>query len=139
MIEVRPAPLAQVVAYRGRKVEIDADVGDVAVRLREIHPDLRLMYAIDAEPPFWQVERHVEEPDGSTTEHLVLTSMDLGAHIVERVRYIDSGAYDFAAEAEKQDREADARLEQHFEEQRHEVLERLAHAVRKDLGLRKNH
>lgn len=137
-IEIQPASLAQVVNYRGKKVGITEDVTDVAKRLREISPDLRLFFMPESDPAYWQVERHVEQADGSVDEQLVLTSMDLGAHIVERIRQISSPDYDFVAELEHLDAKAKAKEEAHFADKRGEVLEELAHAVRTDLGLRKN-
>lgn len=138
MLEIRPANLAQVVDYDGRMVEVASDVTNVAVQLREIDPNLKLLFAMDAKDPYWMVRHDVPKPDGSVEEQLVLTSMDLGSHIVERVRQITGEGYDFVGELERLDAEAKKREDQKFTDQRAPILEKLEHAVRKDLGIKRN-
>ncbi len=138
MLEIRPANLAQVTTYGGKMLMVSDDVTDVAKQLAEIDPDLKLLCAAEANPVYWVVRHDIDEPDGSVTEHLVLTTYDLGSHIVERVRQIASGSYDYAAELERADAKARADEEHRFSEQRGPILERLSHAVRHDLGIKRD-
>lgn len=135
MLEIRPANLAQVVSYGGKMIAVTEDVTHVAQQLQELDPCLRLYCAAEADPMYWVVTRQVPQPDGSVNEELVNTSLDLGSHIVERLRQIDSDGYDYAAELEKQDEEARRNQEYREAERRGPILEKLAYAVRKDLGL----
>lgn len=134
-IEISPANLAQVVSYEGRLVEITDDVTGVATQLREIDPDLKLVFAAEADPPYWLVRHDVAEPDGSVTEHLVFTSVTLDG-VVERVRRISADDYDYAGELEALDKQAHVAEEQRFTQERGPVLEKLAHALRKDLNIK---
>ena len=133
-IEVRPANLAQVVNYQGKRLLIEQDVTSVAAQLSEVDPHLRLFCAVEADPMYWTVERHVPQADGSVEEQLVLTTQDLGSHVVERVKYIGSGTYDFVRELEETNAKADAAREARFTEQLAEAGEKLAWAIRKDTG-----
>ena len=134
MLEIRPANLAQVTSYRGRMVEIADDVTGVAQQLKAIDPSLVLMFADEAKTPYWTVFHREDQPDGSIEERLVLTSLDLGAHIVERVRQIDSDRYDYSAELEATDAAAKRAEEHRYSEQVGEIGERLHHALRQDLA-----
>lgn len=116
---------------KGRVVEVDSDVFDVAKRLKEVDPSLGLRWSEAGE--YFVV--YQEMPDGS--RHLVTTSQTLTPAIVDRVREVASPDYDLAAEIEKREREADAEMDQRVHEHLGEVGERLAHAIRKDLDERK--
>ncbi len=137
MIEIQPASLVQVVnSDRHNLVEVGQDVLDVVAQLKQIDPDLHVFY--DEHEEFFVVEHHVHNLDGSVDENLVLTAQQLDQRIVERVRFISSSSYDFVAEGERMEDEARKREERLFSEQRAPVLEELAHALRKDLGLKRN-
>lgn len=146
-MRIEPAHVDQLARARdGRMLLITADVGGVAEDLRQIDPGLKVRFAEAGNPPFWAV--YHESEDGRTT-HLVLTAearqtvsgvwAGLDQRIVSRVRQIDShgrGGYDYAAEVERQNREAPERRRQAFREKIAPTAELAAHAVRKDLGLR---
>lgn len=136
-IEIEPATLGQVKrSSRGQLVEITQDVTNVAQQLRDIDPDLKLLF--DEVQHFYIVRHDVARPDGSVDENLVLTSKQLGAHIVERVRQIASAGYDYVRELERMEDQARRNREHAERERRGPILEELAHALRKDLGLRTN-
>lgn len=131
-MDLEPASIAQVkMTSKGRVVEVDSDVFDVAKRLKEVDPSLGLRWSEAGE--YFVV--YQEMPDGS--RHLVTTSQTLTPAIVDRVREVASPDYDLAAEIEKREREADAEMDQRVHEHLGEVGERLAHAIRKDLDERK--
>jgi hypothetical protein len=137
-IEIQPASLGQVKrSSRGQLVEITQDVTDVAKQLRDIDPDLHLLF--NDEQGFYIVQHHVHEPDGSVTEHVVLTAKQLGSNIVDRVRQISSDGYDYVRELEQMENQARRDREHAEREARGPILEELAHALRKDLGLRPWH
>ena len=136
-VTIQPATIAQVsMTDRGTVVTIDDDVAGIAAQIREIDEHLVLRYAPQEE--YFVVEHHQAMPDGSMHEQLVLTSTVCGQHIVDRLREISSPSYDYAAEIERVEDEAKEAEEERFSERRRDVLERLAHAIRKDTGARKN-
>jgi hypothetical protein len=134
-IEIQPATLGQVKrSSRGQLVEITQDVTNVAQRLQEIDPDLKLLF--DEDQCFYIVRHDVARPDGSVDENLVLTSQQLGSHIVERVRQISSAGYDYVRELEQMEDAARKQRDHEVSERQGPILEQLSHALRKDLGLR---
>lgn len=129
-MELQPATLAQVrLAKGGRMVNVDADVGDVVRQLREIDRTLRVRYAEDG--GYFVVYQLLDNGD----EHLVLTAQELDARIVERIRKVNSSAYDFVAELEAGDRQREADHDHALREQVGEIGERLRFAMRRDKGL----
>jgi hypothetical protein len=70
------------------------------------------------------------QPDGS--EHLVTRAEKADGRLLKRVREITHPSYDYAADLERIDAEADARLKWDFSQQVGDKAERLAHAIRKD-------
>lgn len=123
------ASLAQVRrGINGRMVEVDADVFDLAKRLREIHPALGLDW--NETGGYFRVYQHL--PDGRKAT--VTTSTELSPQVIDRVRYLCSSDYDFAGEMDRQDRLAKQAADHRLHEQVGEIGERLAHAIRKDLG-----
>jgi hypothetical protein len=130
-------------ARDGRMVLIDADAGGVAADLRAIDPKLKVRFAENGNPPFWAV--YEESEDGRTT-HLVTTVQahqtrsgtwaGLDQRVVERIRQIGHSSYDYAAEVERQNREASQAAKRRFEEQTGPLAEQAAFAIRKDLGMR---
>ncbi len=127
-MEVQPATLAQVRAGRdGRRVIVEEDVGDIARQIHEI--DHRLGVQWNEKGEFFMVI----EQDG-LRERLVLTAQELDGRVVERVRRIADPAYDFVGEIDQMDQQAQREKDSRFREETGLVGERLAHAVRKDLG-----
>lgn len=126
-MELQPASLAQVRAGRdGRMIAIDEDVLDIAMRLQEIDDSLRLRWSESGE--YFVVYQLIG--DG---EKLVLTSTELTPQIIERVRKIAHPEYDFGAELDQMDAQAEKDKDHRFHEQVGERGEVLAHALRKDL------
>jgi hypothetical protein len=127
-MEIQPATLAQVRQGRdGRRVLIEEDVLDVARRLQAIDPSLAL---------HWNENGNyfvLTETDAAGTERMVLTAQELDDRLLARVQQIMHPSYDYAAELDRQDRQADRERDHRFAEQTGEVGERLAHAVRKDI------
>lgn len=135
-MEISPARLAQVQQARGGEfVEISDDVQNVAADLRAIDAGLRLRYSEAGE---YFVVYHVEElPGGGQREHLVTTAQELDQRLVQRIREIDPrNGYDYAAELDRLEAEGERERDREFSEQIGPLGERLAHAVRKDLGER---
>jgi hypothetical protein len=129
-VEIEPATLAQVRAGRdGRSVLIEEDVFDVARQLKAIDHSLRLRWSESGE--HFVVYQLLESED---VEKLVLTAKELSPGIVERVRQITHPSYDYVGEIDRMDKQAEKDKDDRFKEQTGEVGERLAHAVRKDLG-----
>jgi hypothetical protein len=134
-IEIQPATLGQVVrSSRGNLVEVTQDVTNVAQQLKAIDENLVLLF--DEEQLFYIVQVHVPQPDGSVKEDLVLTSQQLGSHIVQRVEQISSQGYDYVRELEQMEDAARKRRDHEVSERQGPILEKLAHALRKDLGLK---
>jgi hypothetical protein len=67
-------------------------------------------------------------------EQLVLTARQLDQRIVRQVREIDQPDYDFAAEVDKHDAAVDRQNRHEFAEEMGEKSDKLAWAIRKDLG-----
>lgn len=131
-MRLEPASFAQVrYARDGRRVNIDADVGEVATRLREIDPKLGLQW--NEKGDFYMVVEYVEKPEGEE-ERLIFTAQECDQRIVKRMEEIANPSYDFMAEVEAMDRQADRDKDHRFHEQTGEAAERMAHALRKDLG-----
>jgi hypothetical protein len=128
-MDIRPANLAQLHrAKDGRMVMIDDDVLNIARDLNQIDENLKLRYSEEGE--YFVVYQILPTGD----QQLVLTSQDLNPQIVERIRQIGHSSYDYAKELEKQDAQAERDRLHANRERDGEVSERLAHAVRRDLG-----
>ena len=130
ILEINPVNANQL-AYsfrHGRWFEFPPEVGTIAAKLKEISRDLVLR--VNEKTGAFVVLQILE--DG--TEHLVTSAQVLDDRIVNRVKRIAHENYDLAAELERVEREADKAREDKFTEQVGEAGERLAHAIRKDLG-----
>jgi uncharacterized protein (UPF0297 family) len=133
--ELQPVALDRIMRTRnGQRVAIHADVGSVVAQLREIDDRLHVFYVPDQ--AFFSVELHTPRADGLVDEHLVGAYESLDGRVVQRIRQITRPGYDLGAELERIDREAQARADHRHSEQTGEIAERVAHAVRKDLGVR---
>lgn len=129
-MEIRPASLAQVQRARnGQMVQIDNDVLGVAQQLKEIDEGLHLRYS---EAGGYFVIYYVD-PE-KKTEYMVSTMQELDPRAIERMRQISSSSYDLIKEVEKQEAQAEKDRDHQIRENAGPVAERLAHAVRKDLG-----
>jgi len=130
-VDLEPASIAQVKMMKdGRVLEIDDDVSGIAKQLAEIHPSLKLRWSEPGE--YFVVFQETEEG-----RHLVTTSLTCDQRLVDRLREVTAEGYDLAYEIEKREAEAKAVHEAKISDQVGEVGERLAHAIRADLGERK--
>lgn len=128
-MELSAATLAQVRRGKdGRMVIVDDDVSNVVRDLQAIDPSLRVRFSEAA--GYFAVYQ-----DLGDREHLVTTAQELDPRIVERVSELASKAYDYVAEVEQQDNAAERAKDHRLHEQVGEIGERLAHAMRKDLGM----
>lgn len=135
-MEIEPASLAQVQRGQdGRMVEVSDDVANVAQDLRALNPAFRLRYSEAGQ--HFVVYQVVHLPNGSTDEHLVTTAQECDPRLVRRVEEIMAPGYDLAVELDKADREAERRHEHEQAEALGPAAERMAHAMRRDLGVQK--
>lgn len=111
----------------GRRLLVTEDVFDVAKGLTAIDPSLCLRWNDVGE--YFVVYQRFENGD----EKLVTTTHELSPALLRRVEEITHPSYDYVAEMERMDREADKAREHAFNEKVGEIGERLAHAVRKDV------
>lgn len=146
---VEPASLEQVMrANDGRYVLIDADVSTVAADLQKIDARLKVRFAEYGRPPFFVVFLEERDAEGRTSHHLVLTQQahltasgtwaGLDQRIVRRIEEIDShgrGGYDYAKELERETLARQERASQQFAERVADDTERMAHGIRRELGL----
>lgn len=131
-MEINPGTLEQVGRLRdGRQVLIEDDVGGFAATLRAIDSSLRLR--LSEQTGVFVVYQLVGH-----RERLVTTAQELDGrlvrHVAALVHQYRNGRYDYAAELERADREADRRREHEFSEEQGPIAERLHHAIRKDMG-----
>ncbi len=136
-MEIEAASLAQVIRGRdGALVEVDDDVQSIARGLRDIDSHFCLRYS-EAGEYFVVYYRPEGEPEGNG--YVVTTAQELDGRLVDRVREVYhrtvNGSYSYAAELEKADERAEAERQYAFEQKVGDAGERLAHALRKDLGV----
>ena len=146
---VEPASLEQVMrANDGRYVLIDQDVSEVAADLQRIDKRLKVRFAEYGRPPFFVVFMEESDAQGRTSQHLVLTAQahrtafgtwaGLDQRIVKRIEEIDSqgrGGYDYAKALERETLAREKRANAEFEKRVEDDVDRMGHAVRKELGL----
>lgn len=130
-IDIEPASYQQVVAAGSDWVVIDDDLGGIAKELRELDSRLHLRYNVGQ--GFYAI--YAKEKG---EEYLVGTYKSLDRRVTERIRYIMSGSYDFVAEGEKAEDKREKEFKAKMNEVHGEGAERLAHALRRDLGLNNN-
>src|SRR5690242_19431925 len=105
-MQIDPASLDQVIkGQNGRMILVEADVGNVAVQLKELDPSFVL--SVSESQGHFVVSQQFPKGDGSYEEHLVLTAQECDQRIVDRVREIMHPGYDLGAEMEKQDAAAE--------------------------------
>jgi hypothetical protein len=132
--EIRPASLTQVLrSQRGQRIVVDDDVQNVARDLRAIRGTLVLEF--DPVEEIWIVYDRQTLEDGSEQEDLVTTSLTCDQRLVQRVREVASPGYDLVAELDKVEARADRAQDEAFREQVGDAGEKLAWALRKDLGV----
>lgn len=143
-MNIEPAHVDQIRrACDGRFIEISADAGGVVDDLKRIDPSFGVRFAEAGNPPYWHVYRSSD--DGRTTE-LVLSVQayqtesgvwtGLDQRVVRRVERIGSASYDFVAEVERMNRQAERDRKHSFAEKVGAHAEQAAHALRKDTGQR---
>ena len=134
--EIEPARIEQIrMGQNGKMHMITADAGGIADRLREIDPRLHLRYSEKGE---YYVVYAREENDPPGSGYMVGTYQELDGRIIkdlERIKWLNQQPdYSYADELEKQNLKAEAIREYEFSQKIAENAERLAFALRKDLG-----
>lgn len=142
-IEIRPASLAQISKGRsGRSIQIDDDVQGVANGLAEIDSHIKLRYS-EAGGHFvvyWSEDPNLtdEDNDAENSTYLIFTAQDLDHRIVHHMREVYAKCnrpdYSFADELEAKDQADKDAAKARRTEENGEIYERMAHAMRKDLG-----
>lgn len=131
-MEIKAATLAQVQrASDGRMIQIDDDVLGIARQLKEIDEGLCLRWSESGEY-FVIFHRNPETRE----ENLVLTTQELDPRVIERVRKVGSKSYDYVAELEKAEAQAERDNDHRIREQAGPVAERVVHELRKAEGSR---
>lgn len=131
-VDITPATIAQVQRLRdGRLLVVDDDVAGVARDLRAIDRGLRVYFS-----PEEGVFVVYHEQDG--VERLVTTSTTCDQRLVRRVHEISAPGYELASEIERLEDERNRELDRQHSEWVGEIGERLAHALRTDLGERRH-
>lgn len=131
-MRIEPSDITQVIRARhGRMVRLDDDVQSVARDLRDIDANLHLDYSEEGET---FIVTHEPEPG---EEYLVLATPNLDQRIVHEIRFIMSPGYDYVDELDKLEDAAHRARDHEFAEKVGERAEHLAHALRRDLGLKR--
>src|SRR5690348_4184103 len=99
-IQIQAASIDQVRHGKKRRLTVTDDVGSVVRQIQEIDPRLGVIWDDDGE--FFAVV----EQDGPK-QRIVLTALELDHRVLARVRELASEDYDYVAEIEKLDREAE--------------------------------
>ena len=134
--EIEPASIEQIRQGRDGKFHvITEDAGGIAERLREIDPRLHLRYSEVGE---YYVVYAREENDPPGTGYLVATYQELDGRIIkdiERIKWLNQQPdYSYADQLEEKHELARAAQEYEFSQKIAENAERLAFAMRQDLG-----
>jgi hypothetical protein len=128
-MELQAASLAQVRRGRdGRQITIDEDVLGVVKELKQIDPGLKVRWNEVGE--YFVVYEVLK--DG--TESLVTTTPTLDGRLVKHMRRLGSEDYDYVAEIERMDTDAERAKDRVFSERVGELGEQAAHALRQDLN-----
>jgi hypothetical protein len=136
-VEIEPASWTQVRDMGKDKVIIEEDLLDIVKQLKEISPTLFVRWSPGNGDPFYTLYSK-EVVNGKETEYLVKTFKHLDQRIVDRVRYITSTDYNYVSEMDKLDDKQDSDHNYKMAELFGENAEKLAFALRKDLGLDKD-
>lgn len=129
-MELEPASLDQIKRGKdGKMIVIENDVGGIVSQIKAINDSLHVRWS-DAGEYF--VVYH-EYPSGK--QELLTTALELDGRLVKRIEKVTSGSYDYLAEIDKLEAAREAETDAKLKEQIGEFGERLAHALRKDLGV----
>jgi hypothetical protein len=133
-IEIQPGRMVQVTRAMksDRLIAVDDDVQNVANDLHAIDPHLKLVY--EPYEDVWIVKYQQLTAGGEVEERLVSSFQECDQRIVRRMREINRPGYDFVAELDRLDREAERRADHEFSEKIGPHAEKLAWALRQDLG-----
>jgi hypothetical protein len=135
-MRIQPASLAQLQqSASGRWLEIESDVGSVALQLKEIADTLGIELHLRLSE-VTGVFKVIQVINGE--EQLVTSAQEADQRLVDRVREVTSPQYDLAKAAEALERQKDRDFDHEQAEKVGDVGERLAHALRKDLHETRN-
>ncbi len=132
--DIEPVTLDQLKRGKnGKMVLVESDVGGIVQQIKQINPNLCVRHS-DLGGYFVVFFRN---PDNGK-ERLITTAKSLDGRLVNRMHKLNSGNYDYLAELARLDREADKAKDERIKEEMGEIAERLAFALRKDLGIWKD-
>lgn len=132
-MEIQPASIQQIQRTKdGRLVEIEDDVGGIAMQIREISPDLHLRFSEAG--GYFVVYQEIQEGE-RTKQQLVTTAQELDGRLLQRIREITAEGYDLGAEIDKRDAERRRDFEREQDEKIEDLGQRLHHAMLQDRGL----
>lgn len=104
--------------------------------IKEINDiDNRLHVKFNRRQDFFVLYAKEQTPQGEN-QYLVKTFTKLDGRIVQRVREISDPSYDFIKEGEQMEKEHEAAKMHKIRESIGDTAEKLAHALRKDLGVK---
>lgn len=130
MFDIEPADINQVKQTAdGDTIIIEDDIQNVANDLNTI--DKRLTLRFNPIQGFYAIYFKDEQK-----EYLVNTFKSLDQRVVTRIREIMQPDYDYVKEIEKQDFQADKDLQCEQDQRAGEAAEKLAFAIRRDLGVK---
>lgn len=139
-IQPMPAGMAQLAKARsGKLIEVSDDVAGVARGLSEIDHHIRLRYSEAGEyyVVYWKPDEW-EQGQG----YLIFTAQDLDHRIVHKMREVywrcQRENYSLADELERQEDQQTKEADHRFAEDHGEIFQKLAFAMRKDLGYDKS-
>lgn len=130
-IEIEPATHTQVVAAGDDWVVVNDDIGGIAKELRELDSRLHLRHNLGQN--YYAI--YAKEKG---TEYLVGTYKSLDRRVTRRIREIMHPSYDFVKEGEELEDQREREHNWKMDQIHGENAERLAYALRKDLGLNKD-
>ena len=130
-IDITPASMAQMRRVGNDWVEIQQDVGEIARELKKLDKRFHISHSPSQE--IYKVSLREQHITGFK-EYLVTTSQSLDARLVNRIQMIMHSDYNYANELDKQDDRAEKERQYKFEAKVRENAEKLAFALRKDLG-----
>src|SRR5262245_16376795 len=130
---IQPASVIQVrQMMNGRTIIIDDDVGGVALALKRVDKGFNLRWSDSAE------RFVVFHEDEHGQQRFITSAPECDHRLVHRCEKIAAADYDYGEEIDKIDREWDKIHDDNLMEAVGEKGERLAHALRKDLGVQKD-
>lgn len=131
--DIKPVNYEQVIQAGDDYYIIDAATSQIVKEINEV--DSRLHVKYNTTHNFFVLFAK-EEERGQLIEYLVKTFTELDPRIVHRVKEISDPSYDFIKEEEELEKQADKDKLHAVQEDIGERAERLAHALRKDLGIK---